>query len=101
MDNIFALFWSPHYLEKFNEYLNRKHANLKFTGEKEVNGSLPFLDVLILRDKKSFTTTVYRKLTCSGVYSKFNNFLADKYKHGLIFILPFRKFSVVSDFSKK
>ena len=28
-------------------YLNTKHANIKFTSEKEVNGSLPFLDVLI------------------------------------------------------
>ena len=28
-------------------YLNTKHANIKFTSEKEVNGSLPFLDVLM------------------------------------------------------
>ena len=34
VDNIFVLFWSPHHLEKFNEYFNRKHANIKFTNEK-------------------------------------------------------------------
>ena len=34
MDDIFVLFPSPHHLEKFDEYLNTKHANLKFTNEK-------------------------------------------------------------------
>ena len=58
VDDIFVLFRSPHHLEKFNEYLNTKHANIKFTSEKEVNGSLPFLDVLISRNKKGFTATV-------------------------------------------
>ena len=51
VDDIFVLFQSPHHLEKFNEYLNTKHVNIKFTSEKEVNVSLPFLDVLISRKK--------------------------------------------------
>ena len=38
VDDIFVLFRSPHHLEKLNEYLNTKHANIKFTSEKEVNG---------------------------------------------------------------
>ena len=98
VDDIFVLFRSPHHLERFNEYLNTKHANIKFTSEKEVNGSLPFLDVLITRNKESFTTTVYHKPTFSGVYSNFNSFIVDEYKHGLIFTLPFRMFSIVSIF---
>ena len=85
---------------KFNEYLNTKHANIKFSSDKEVNGSLPFLDVLILRDKEGFTTTVYHKPTFSGVYSNFNSFIADEYKNGLVFTLLFRIFSIVFDFSK-
>ena len=90
MDDIFILFQSPQQLEKFNEYLNAKHANIKFTSEKEVKGSLPFLDVLISRNKEGFTTTVYHKPTFSGVYSNFNSFIADEYKHGLLFTLLFR-----------
>ena len=58
VDDIFVLFRSPHHLEKFNEYLNTKHANIKFTSEKEVNGSLPFLHVLISQNKGGFTATV-------------------------------------------
>ena len=88
------------HFETFNEYLNTKHANIKFTGEKEVNGSLPFLDGLISRKKKGFTTTVYYKSICSEFCSSFNSFIADESKHGLIFTLLFRIFSIVSDFSK-
>ena len=56
--------------------------------------------MLISRHSKGFTTTVYHKPTFSGVYSNFNSFIADEYKHGLIFTLLFRIFSIVSDFSK-
>ena len=45
VDDITVLFPSPHHLGKFNEYLNTKHANIKFTREKEVKGSLRFLKV--------------------------------------------------------
>ena len=98
VDDIFVLFRSPHHLEKFNEYLNTKHANIKFTSEKEVNGSLPFLDVLISRNKKGFL--LHHKPIFSGVYSNFKSFIADEYKQGLIFTLLFRIFSIVPDFSK-
>ena len=47
VDDTFVLFRSPHHLEKLNEYLNTKYADLKFTNEKEVSRSLTFLSVLI------------------------------------------------------
>ena len=34
VDDIFILFRSPQHVEKFNEYLNTKHANIKFSNEK-------------------------------------------------------------------
>ena len=92
VDDMFVLFRSPHHLKKFNEYLNTKDATTKFTNEKEVKGSLPFLDVLISQNNKGFTATVYHKLKFSRVYSNINSFIADKYKHGLIFALLFQIF---------
>ena len=77
--DIFVLFRSPHHLQKLNEYLDTKHANIKFPSEKEANGSLPFLDVLISRNEKGFTATVYHKPTFGRVYSKFISFIADEY----------------------
>ena len=61
---------------------------------------MPFLDVLISWNDKGFTTTVYHKPTFSGVYSNFNSFIDDEYKHGLIFTLLFWIFLIVLDFSK-
>ena len=98
VNDIFVLVRSPHYLEKFNEYLHTKHANIKFTTENEVNRSLPFLDMLISRNKEGFTTTVYHKSKFSRVYSNFNSFIADEYNYGLIFTLLFRILSIDSDF---
>ena len=91
VEDIFVLFRSPNHLEKSNEYFNTKHAHIKFTNENEVNWSLPFLDILISRHNKTFTTTVY---------SDFNNFISDEHKHGLVFTLIFRIFSIVSNFPK-
>ena len=83
------------HFKKFNEYINTKHANIKFTNEKQVNRSLPSLGVLISRNNKGFTTTVYHKPKFSGVYSNFNNFIVDKYKHGLIYTLRRKKLTDV------
>ena len=99
VDHIFVLFQSPLHLEKFNKYLNVKHANIKFN-KKEVSESLPFSDVLISRNNKTFTATVDHKPTVSGVYSNFNSFIADECWHGLIFTLVFQTFSIVLDISK-
>ena len=42
VDCIFVLFRYPHHPEKYNEYLNKKHANIKLTSEKKVHSLLPF-----------------------------------------------------------
>ena len=76
VDDIFVLFRSHEHLEKFNKYLNLKHKNIKFTSESESNDSLPYLDILISRKHKKFSTSVYHKPTFSGVYSNFNSFIA-------------------------
>ena len=100
VDDIFALFRSPDHLEKFANYLHLKHEHIKFTYEKESNNSLPFLDILIARLENGFKTSVYHKLTFSGVYSNFNSFIYDQYKIGLILTLLFRTFSIVFVFSR-
>ena len=37
--------------------------------EGEENGRLPFMDVLVRREMAGFTTTIYRKLTFTGIVS--------------------------------
>ena len=100
VDDIFALFPSPDHADKFKEYLSSKHPNIKFSIEKEEDGSLPFLDVNIFRESDKFATNVYRKKTFSGVYTNFKSFILETYKIGLIKSLLFQCFSLCSDFIK-
>ena len=47
VDGFFALFNKPKHAQFFLEYVNKKHKNMKFLIEIEIDGSLPFLDVKI------------------------------------------------------
>ena len=74
VDNTFLLFQNINQIEKFKYYLNLQHANIKFTSEIEMNNSLSFLDIKIVRQNNKFTTSVYRKPTFSGVFTNFREF---------------------------
>ena len=64
----------------------------------ENNNKLPFLDINISRENNSFTTSIYRKPTFSGVYTNYLSFIPTSYKHGLILTLIYRCFHLCSDF---
>ena len=51
---------------------------------------MSFLDIQIIREDKTFTTSVFRKLTFSGVYTHFDSFLLSTYKSGTIYTLAYR-----------
>ena len=74
-DDIFVLFTSPKHLEAFRNFLSGRHANMSFTIEHEKQNRFSFLDIEIIREDITFTTSVYRKPTCSGVYTHFDSFL--------------------------
>ena len=50
VDDDFILFPSAECLQLFKEYMNSRHPNMNFTSEEEVDDSLPFLDVFVMRD---------------------------------------------------
>ena len=97
VDDTFLLFWDESHVEKFQEYLNSKHTNIKFTVEKEQGNTLPFLDVEVTRTDTEFITGTYRKPTFSGVYSNYRSLIPTEYKIGLITTLLYRCFELVSD----
>ena len=98
--DIFALFGKPEHAQFFVEYINKKHKNIKFSIETELNGSLSFLDVKIFRENEKFVTSVFRKDTFSGVYTNFISFIPLEYKFGLVHTLLNRCFNLSSDFLK-
>ena len=58
---------------------------MPFTIETEQNNKISFLDVNVIREQGKFVTSVYRKITFSGVYTLFDSFLPDTYKIGMIY----------------
>ena len=98
--DIFVLFTSPEHLEAFRNFLNGRQANMSFTIEHEKQNRISFLDVQIIREDKTFTTSVYRKPTFSGIYTHFDSFLPSTYKFGTIYTLAYRCFRICSSWSK-
>ena len=80
--------------------MNKKHKNIKFSIETEINGSLSFLDVKIFRENDKFVTSVFRKETFRGVYTNFISFIPLEYKFGLVHTLLNRCFNLSSAFLK-
>ena len=98
VDDVFLLFRSKTHVKKFLNYLNSRHKNIQFSYEEENNDVLPFLDVKVQRINNQFNTSIYRKSTFSGVYLNYKSYLPKEYKHGLLFTLLFRAFTISSDY---
>ena len=69
VDDIFALLSNENEADAFLVSLNSCHANLQFTIEKEAEGSISFLDVVVSREDSNFTTDWLCKPTNTGIYT--------------------------------
>ena len=98
--DIFVLFTSPQHLEAFQNFLNGRHANISFTIESEKQNRMAFLDVKIIREDETLTTSVYCKPTFSGVHTHFDFFLPSTYKFGTLYTLAYRCLRICSRWTK-
>ena len=72
VDDIFCLFKCEADAEHFLNFLNRQHPNIKFTIENEKGNQLPFLDILNDSSSNKLVTSVYRKVTYTGLLTNYN-----------------------------
>ena len=77
--------------------LNSFHKNIKFTYEEEQNNTLPFLDVLFIRDGKKLNVTVYRKDTHNDLYPHWNSFKPVSWKRETLKSFISRAYMVCSN----
>ena len=100
VDDTFLLFQNINQIEKFKNYHNLQHANIKFISEIEMNYSLYFLDINIVRENNKLTTSVYRRLIFSGEFTYFRRVTRGTRGGGLP--CPFSKFKEkCPDFGRK
>ena len=79
-----------HVLSKLNGY----YDNIEFTYEKENDGKLLFLDVLVIRKDYEVKATVYRKSTNNDIYLHWQSFTPTTWKRGKLQTLVSRAFKV-------
>ena len=80
VDDAFAIFDSENDCDKFLHQLNSLHPSLRFTFEKEINQSPPYLDVQVEKVGFKLITSVYRKPTFTGQYLNWKSFSPGKRK---------------------
>ena len=73
VDDIFVLFTSPKHLEAFHNFLTGRHVNRSFTFQCEKQNRISFLDIAIILEDKTFTTSVYGNPTVRGFYTHFDS----------------------------
>ena len=73
VDDIFVLFTSPKHLEAFHNFLNGRHVNRSFTFQCEKQNRISFLDIAIILEDKTFTTSVYGNPTVRRFYTHFDS----------------------------
>ena len=61
--------------------MNSFHPNIKFTMEKEANGTIAFLDAKVTKVHKNSQTNTYYKPMHTGLYTSFTE---RKYKINLV-----------------
>ena len=98
VDDTFLIFRRDEDVGLFLNYLNSQHNNIKFTSEKESNGSLSFLDVKVEKSFNGFKTSVYRKPTYTGLGLSWYSFCPDIYKINSIKTLLNRAYSICSNY---
>ena len=86
------------YVEEFTEHINNIDTHIKFTIEKEENGTLAFLDTNTTRKPDgSLKTTVFRKETHTDQYLDFESAQPTEHKLGVVRTLHQRAEIVTSE----
>ena len=98
MSDTFSLFNHENHVNLFFQYLNSQHPRIKFSCGTEINNCLQFLDINITRIQNSFSATIYRKPTHTGLGLKFDSMVDTNYKTYFISCLVGRGYRICSSF---
>ena len=89
--------WFRYVDDTFTLFNNKDTAVQFLTIEFEQDQQIPFLDILTKRHlNKSFSTSIYRKKTFTGLYTHWDSFTPRKYKINLIRTLTYRCLRICS-----
>ena len=100
VDDILAAFDREQDSLNFLNFLNKRHPNIKFMTEKQINHSIAFLDVFISGvNNQNLTLQTYHKLTYTGILLNFKSFTSFSNKVSLIKYLIDRSFKICNNWN--
>ena len=100
VDDILATFDKEQDSLNFLYFLNKRHPNIKFTIEKQINHSIAFLEVFISGiNNQNLTLQTYQKSTYTGLLSNFKSFTSFSYKISLIKCLIARSYKICNNWN--
>ena len=95
-DDVFSILKRTH-LENFFQHIKNLHQNIKFTLERESNGELAFLDILLKRDNGEISVLVYRKTTHTEQFLHNSSHHQTSCKESVILSLFNRSSSIITN----
>ena len=103
VDDTFTILRKDADIAKLIEILNSFDTEIIYTSEEETNNSIAFLDILITRapsnsPKSSFSTTIYRKATYTGLLTKWQSFVPKSYKVSVVSTMVYGAIKICSSF---
>ena len=84
VDDLFSTFSDRNQLDNCFQSISNIHPSITFSKELETNNHLAYLDISINTSNGKFETSVLRKKTNIGLYTKWNNLCPLKYKRNLV-----------------
>ena len=85
--------------KQFYQKINNVYTDTKFTYELEENGKIEFFCALIEKSSQLFISTVYEKLTISGLCTNWKSFIHFKYKIIIIKCLIERRYKICDSYN--
>ena len=100
VDNTLSVFDNEQDSLNFLDLLNKRHLNIKFTVEKQINHSIAFLDEFISDvNNQNLTLQTYHKLTETGLLLSFKRFISFSYEISLIKCLIDTSFKICNNWN--
>ena len=100
VDDILAAFGKEQDSLNVLNFLHKRHPNIKFTIEKQINHSIAFLDVFISGiNNQNLTLQTCHKLTYTGLLSNIKSFPSFSYKISLIKCLIDNLFNICNNWN--
>ena len=87
VDKLFLTFDDPIHIDHVFQTLNSMHQKIKFTKEHERNNKLASLDVQITKNLDCIETSIFRKKTNLGMYTRWDSYVPNRYKRNLVWTL--------------